>query len=408
MNFNQKLEAYAKIVVNRCISLKKGEAVLIEAQIEHIDLVRLIVRECYKAGSSDVNISWEDDVIIKEKLINNQDERNYHFPDWKKKMYLDHLEKKGVYIRLSSPNLSVINDVPTERLTKYLKSRVLAIEPFGSAIRNMAIKWTIIGVPTVAWAKTVFPSLAEDEAKKKLWDMVFNFCHLDVENPMQAFDDHLDNLLKRAEKLRSKKYKQLIYQSPGTDLSVNLPKGHIWHPSCGRKDDGTVLMINYPTEEIATVPHKYGVNGRLQATLPLVYNGKVVKDFWFKFEKGMIVDYGAEEGLSVLEHIMSIDDNAKYLGEVGLVSQDTPIAQTGVLFYNTLYDENASCHFAIGAAYPATLEGAEGQELDKLNEMGFNVSKIHVDFMVGSDQLDIIGVLEDGSKEYIMKQGILL
>lgn len=408
MSFNKKLENYAQLIVNRCVSIQKGEPVLIEALIEHVELVRKIVKYAYKAGASDVIILWVDVEISRQKCKNAPMETLSSFPKWEKSIYDKIVQEKGVSISISAPSMDIVKGVNIDRLTKWAETQREGCREFTHAEMSMQIKWVIVAAPTKEWALKVFPDLTLNDAIEKLWNYIFMCCRLNSDNPLKEFDKHINALLSKAAELNDKKYKKLYYRAPGTDLEVKLPEGHIWHPSCKKLTDGSTLMINFPTEEIATLPHKYGVNGRLQSTMPFIYNGSIIEGMWLEFKDGKVINFGSEKGKEILEKLLHVDEGSCYLGEVALVSQNSPIAKLQTLFYSSLIDENASCHFAVGAAYPPTIKNSEGKSPQELDEMGVNISDVHVDFMVGSDSLDIIGVLPGGIEEYIFKKGIFV
>ncbi len=260
-------------------------------------------------------------------------------------------------------------------------------------------------VPSRAWAKSVFPDLPEEEALEKLWKSVFDATRVNTEDPVQAWKDHDSSLKKYQNLLTEAAFEKLIYKGPGTDLEVTLVKDHVWIGGSGVSTKGEVFMANIPTEEIFTMPHAYKVNGRLASTMPLSTQGRLIEDFWFEFEDGKVVNFDAGNGKEILEDMLKIDDGASRLGEVALVSDDSPISNTGILFKNTLFDENASCHFALGSAYSENLPGSTELSEEEKKEAGMNDSLIHVDFMVGGPELQVTGVKHDGTQVPILKDG---
>ncbi len=265
--------------------------------------------------------------------------------------------------------------------------------------------WCVASIPTKPWADKVFPE-AGDNAEDKLWDAIFRSVRVDQEDPVQAWKDHQNNLNKRLDFLNGHKFIELRYKnSIGTDLKAKLPKGHIWLGGGDKSTSGQEFIPNMPTEEVFTMPKRDGVNGKIVSSLPLNVNGNVIKDFSFTLKDGVIIDHNAKKGFDTLTELLNTDDGARRLGEVALVPYDSPISNQKILFYNTLFDENASCHFALGKAYPTCVEGGENKNPDELLLAGANDSLIHEDFMIGTDDLEITGIKTDGSEVKIFSGG---
>ncbi|QVK19813.1 aminopeptidase [Mycoplasmatota bacterium] len=405
MNLKDKLAIYAKMIVEQGVALERGQKVLIRAFIDSIQLVRLISKEAYKNGASNVVVIWSDDELDRDFAFFSSENDLATYPKWQKEIFDDILDSGGVSISVRAPNSRMYDGVPKDRLSTLTKTTRTGFASFSSAISSSEVKWVVVNAVSKAWATQVYPSLIVEDACEKLWDDIFYCCKLNEPSPQKALSNHARKINETAKKITKKQYKKLLYVGPGTDLEVVLPENHLFVGG-GNIDGDTVQMSNIPTYEIASLPHKYGVNGRLSATLPLVYNGNIIENFWFEFKDGKVIDYDAKVGRDAIASILSIDEGASYLGEVAIVSQDSEIASLNKLFYSTLLDENASCHFALGSAYPTCLVGAKGKSKAELEKLGVNTSITHVDFMVGSFELDIIGVFEDGSKEFILKNGV--
>ncbi|HET7616529.1 MAG TPA: aminopeptidase, partial [Bacillales bacterium] len=238
-----------------------------------------------------------------------------------------------------------------------------------------------------------------------LWDTVFKMTRADREDPVAAWDEHQKSLNEKVEYLNRKKFAKLHYLAPGTDLTIAFPEGHKWVGGGSPNEDGVDFIANIPTEEVFTLPLKTGVNGTVSNTKPLNYSGNLIDHFSLTFENGRIVDFDAEQGKDTLKRLIETDEGSHYLGEVALVPNDSPISQSGLIFFNTLYDENASCHLAIGKAYPSSLEGGSKMDAEELEQQGANSSLAHVDFMIGSDKLDIDGITKDGDVEPLFREG---
>ena len=266
--------------------------------------------------------------------------------------------------------------------------------------------WCIGGVPVPAWAKTVFPDISEQEAILRLWTAILSTARADGDDPHEAWETHNATFEKNKRMLNEARFDALRYSSSnGTELTVGLPKGHVWEGGAARTVDGTLFFPNMPTEEVFTSPDRMRADGIVYSALPLVHSGSIVRDFWFRFENGAVVDYGAAQGKEVLKQILATDENAVRLGEVALVSKNTPIRQSGLLFFSTLYDENASCHLALGTGFADCLEGGYDLGKDELIAAGVNQSATHVDFMVGSPDLTITGIKKDGTKVPVFVDG---
>ena len=266
--------------------------------------------------------------------------------------------------------------------------------------------WCVVSIPTKDWAKRVFPNVSEDEAVEQLWEAIFNATRINLEDPVKAWENHIENLVEKNKFLNEKNFKSLHYTaSNGTDLVVELPEGHIWVSGGGTNAKGTYFVANMPTEEVFTLPLKNGVNGVVYSTKPLNYGGKLIDDFKLTFKDGKVVEYEAKVGQEVLTDLLDIDDGAKYLGEVALVPHSSPISQSNIVYMNTLFDENASCHFAFGKAYPTNIKGGANMSDEELEKHGVNDSLTHVDFMVGSEDMNIIGKTYDGDRIEIFKNG---
>ena len=267
------------------------------------------------------------------------------------------------------------------------------------------VSWCVISVPTVEWAAKVFPDVPAEEQVAKLWDAIFQATRANLENPVEAWKEHDDNLHTKVHYLNDKHYKALSYKGPGTDLTIELPEKHLWVGAGSINEKNVPFMANIPTEEVFTMPLKTGVNGYVSSTKPLVYAGNVIDNFTLTFENGRIVDCKAEVGEETLKHLVESDEGAHFLGEVALVPHNSPISNTNILFYNTLFDENASCHLAIGNAYAFNLDGGKIMSKEELEANGANTSITHVDFMIGSGELDIDGITTDGTHEPIFRKG---
>lgn len=403
---NERIKQYADLAVEVGLNVQKGDPVVIRCPIEGAYFARLLAKSAYENGAKEVIINWGDDELARMKLEYAPMEVLETVPDWAFEKSKYYLEDGAKQISIHAEDPEAFKGVDPKRLQASTKASLEKFKPLQHYTMNDECSWTVISIPTKGWAKRVFPDLSEDEAVEKLWDKILDITRMKEEDPIKAWEDHLATLDAKADFLNSKDIRFLHYQNgKGTDLKVELPEGHIWLSSGSTNAKGEPFVPNMPTEEVFTLPKRDGVNGTLYATKPLAFQGTVIKDMRFEFKDGKVVDYSASEGLDSLETLLGADENAKYLGEVALVPYDSPISNSNILFFNTLFDENASCHFAFGQAYPTCLEGGADMEKEELFERGVNDSLVHVDFMVGSADLSITATTRDGETFKVFENG---
>ncbi len=299
----------------------------------------------------------------------------------------------------------LLKGVNPERIANFQKAAGQALDKYRQYIQSDKISWTVIAAPSEAWAAKVFPDAPPEESVEKLWEAIFKATRADLEDPINEWKAHDATLREKADYLNEKRYKSLHYTAPGTDLTIDLPKDHLWAGAGSLNEKNHEFMANMPTEEVFTVPHKMGVNGYVASTKPLSYGGNIIDEFTVTFENGRIIDVKAKEGEDILKQLVETDEGSHYLGEVALVPFNSPISQSNILFYNTLFDENASNHLAIGSAYAFCIEGGKEMTQEELAENGLNSSITHVDFMIGSAEMDIDGITESGEKEPVFRNG---
>lgn len=401
----QLREKYAALILQKGVNVQKGQPVFITAPIEGADFVRCVVRKAYELGAKNVHVKWEDDELTLLKYTYAPDEVLRQFPEWAVRERESFAEDGACFISIYASNPDLLKGIPPERIALAQKAANQALTKFREYIMNDKVTWTVVSIPTVAWAQKIFPKLTATEAVERLWRTIFTIVRVDQANPLNVWDDHNATLKIMREKLNEKQYKKLIFTAPGTNLEVGLPNGHIWHGGAAVSAQGVVFNPNMPTEEVFTMPHKYEVNGTVTSTKPLHYGGNVIDEFTLTFKDGAVVDFSAKQGEAILKHLLKTDEGAKRLGEVALVPHESPISQSGLVFYNTLFDENASCHLALGKAYPTNIAGGPEMDQAALDAHGVNDSMIHVDFMIGSQEMNIDGVKADGTKEAIFRNG---
>ncbi|MBI6874662.1 aminopeptidase [Clostridium aciditolerans] len=404
-NFENLLSKYAELSVRVGVNLQKGQTLVINSPIECAEFTRVVAKEAYKSGAKEVHVEWSDEEITLIKFMNAPEEAFKEFPKWKAEGYEELAKNGAAFLSISASNPELLKDVDPKRIAESNKTRSIALKKYREYIMNSTVAWSIVSIPTKAWSKKVFPNLSEESAIEKLWENIFKIVRVDKDNPIDAWNDHLDNLQKKVEFLNEKKFKKLHYISKDTDLTIELPEKHIWAGGGEYNSKQTYFVANMPTEEVFTLPLKTGVNGKVKSTKPLNYSGNLVDNFTLIFKDGKIVDFSAEKGYETLKKLIETDEGSHYLGEVALVPYDSPISNSNIIFYNTLFDENASCHLALGEAYPICLEGGSNMNEEELEKSGANISLTHVDFMVGSSDLDITGETRDGEVVHIFKNG---
>lgn len=404
-NFNRLLENYADITVKIGLNVQKGQDVWISAPIESPDFVRKVVTKAYQAGAKNVTVDWIDETIRRTRFQLAPDETFDHFPKWKAEAYNEMVDHDGAFLFVYAPNPGLFQGVDPGRISRLQKVTAAATKKAFDARSSAQVSWTIVSVPTEGWAAKVFPDLSEDEQVEALWKQIFKIVRADRSDPERAWKDHIRILAEKLAFFNEKRFKKLVYKAPGTDLTIELPEAHLWAGGGLTNARGIDFQPNMPTEEIYTVPLKTGVNGTVTNTRPLNYESSLIDDFSITFRDGRIVAFQAEKGYDMLKKIIETDEGTHYLGELALVPQRSPIAETSLIFYNTLFDENASCHLAIGTCLPFNLRGGRNMSKNELSKAGANVSLNHVDFMIGSDRLDIDGELAGGTTVPLFRKG---
>ncbi len=405
MNFQENLIKYAKLTVSTCVNVQMNQILCINAPIEAAPFVRLLSKEAFDLGAKDVHIFWSDP---KSSLIrlNNADESVFsEYPNWLADGKVEFAKEGAAFLSISAPDPELFKDANPKYIAESNKASSIALKEYKKLVSTGNNAWGVVVYPTLEWAKKVFPTLSSDDALEKLWEKVFLVTRTTENDPVVAWKEHVTSLKTNMEKLNKKQYTKLFYKAPGTDLTVELPENHSWIGGGLTNNSGVYFVPNIPTEEAFTAPNKYGVNGTLASTKPLNYGGSLINDFSFTFKDGKIVDFSAKEGYETLERLIATDDGSSYLGEVALVPDDSPISNTDLIYYNTLFDENASCHFAIGNAYAMCVKDGTKMDKEELEANNINTSLTHVDFMIGSKDLQITGQLADGSIEDIFVNG---
>ncbi len=404
-NFEAQLDKYAEVAVRVGLNIQPGQSLWINAPIHVPELVRSIVRKAYEAGAKDVHVEWYDDAVKQLKYNLAPDEAFEHYPSWRVQAMEELAVTDGAYLWIDSSDPELLVGVPTNRIAAASKAGGKALAKWREYMTADKFTWSIIGAPSPAWASRVFPQMGQQQAVEALWQAIFQAARATGDDPVRGWKEHDAELNRRREALNRKRYKKLHYRAPGTELTVALPDGHIWCGGSSENERGTVFFANIPTEEVFTSPLKEGTNGYVTSTKPLSYQGNLIENFTLSFENGRIVDYRAEKGSDALKALLEVDEGSVYLGEAALVPHHSPISDSGIVYFSTLYDENASCHLAIGNAYAFCLENGKTMTLDERRQAGLNTSITHVDFMIGSAELDIDGETADGAREPIFRKG---
>jgi len=404
-NFEQQLEKYAKLVVQVGINVQKDQPVHIIGTVEMAPLIRKLVKEAYAVGASYVYVDWGDDAVMRMRYESASEETMGYFPKWEKDKREEFMNKQACVISITSSTPDLLKGIDSSRISKFQKAAGEALYEYRKAMQADKFSWTVIAGAGEAWAQKVFSDVSPEEAVQKLWEAIFKAVRLDAADPVQAWKEHNDTLEAKAAKLNEYRFKKLHYTAPGTDLTIELNDKHLWVAAGSVNAQGFPFMANMPTEEVFTVPERNGTNGYVSSTKPLSYGGNVINEFKVTFENGRIVKYEAKQGEDILGKLVDIDEGAKYLGEVALVPHRSPISESGILFYNTLFDENASNHLALGSGYAFNIEGGKTMNADELKEHGVNASITHNDFMIGSEHMNIDGIQADGTVIPVFRNG---
>ncbi|MGD6991364.1 aminopeptidase [Sutcliffiella horikoshii] len=405
MVIQEKLTKYAELALKVGINLQENQPLVINAPIAAAPFVREVAKIAYKLGAKYVHTEWNDEQLTKITYETASTESLSHVREWKVKGMEEMAEEGAAFMSIVASNPDLLKDVDPERVSISNKAQAKAMQNYRKYIQTAKVSWAIVSVPSQEWAAKLYPYRSPEEQVASLWENIFQVTRVNENDPVEAWNKHIKTLQEKLQVLNTKKYKKLHYKAPGTDLTIELPNEQVWLGGGMNNDQGTYFVPNLPTEEVFTAPVKTGVNGVVASTKPLNLNGNLVDNFSLTFKEGKVVEYTAEQGYEVLKKLLETDDGALHLGEVALVPHSSPVSKQEVIFYNTLFDENASCHLALGSAYPINIEGGAKMSKEELEEKGINTSMIHVDFMIGSEELSIDGETEDGVKETIMSDG---
>jgi aminopeptidase len=399
------LKKYADLVVSIGLNLQPGQRLMITAPVDAAPLVRLVTASAYQKGSPLVDVLYNDEQLVLARFQHAPRDSFEEHPVWKSKALEEHFRNGGALLSIYAEDPDLLKEQDPELVGVVMKTRMKYGKPLSELVAGNASNWNLVSMPIPSWSNKVFPDLPPQEQASKLWQAIFETLRLDQDDPLAAWQEHIRQLRARSDQLTLKQYASLHFTGPGTDLMVGLPRGHRWAGGQEETAGGLPFIPNMPTEEVFTMPHKDRVDGVVTASKPLSYAGNMIEDFSLRFKDGLVVEYQAKAGQQVLEKLLETDEGAKRLGEVALVPHSAPTARIGLMFFNTLFDENAASHLALGRAYKFTLQGGQHLSEEDLLAAGANYSLAHEDFMVGSEKIDVDGVFTDGTTEPVMRQG---
>ena len=401
------LEKYARLCVRIGANVKKDQPVVIRATTETKDFVREVTKQAYLAGAKRVFVNWSDDHVSRLGLEHMSLKTLTDIPEWLVQQGKYAIDVDACFISVTSPVPGLNAGIDPNKLQQSSLAMMKKLAFMSDHMMSNKTQWSVAAVPNAVWAKKIFPEKSEEEAMEALWHAIFKACRVREDNdPIAEWEAHSETLARRNAVLNAHRFDALHFKNAlGTDLTVGLIENHVWTGGAETTAGGHRFNPNIPTEETFTMPHKMRAEGKVVATKPLNYQGRLIEGFHFVFKDGEVVDYGAEKEEAALKNLLEFDEGSRRLGEVALISHDSPISNADILFLNTLFDENASCHLALGRAYPMNVEGGTNMEKEALEALGVNHSMAHVDFMFGSADLDVVGEKADGTRITVFKNG---
>jgi aminopeptidase len=410
--FEKKLDLYARLIVKVGLNLQPGQKLVANGKsftrgvsLEAAPLMRRIAHHAYLAGATLVDVIWDDPELIMERIKYAPKDSLGEYPTWRTRGLAEYVTAGNAMLTVYADDPDFYKKQDPATITKVQHVMEQNMQPAMEQLMLNTFNWSLFAVPVEGWAKKVFPKLTPAKALEKLWDAIFKLCRLDQKDPIKAWEQHISQLHARSKYLTDKQYYALKYKAPGTDLTLGLADGHVWESARISSTRGVAYVANLPTEEVFSLPHRQRINGTVSASMPLSYAGRLIEGISVTFKDGRAVDYKAKKGGEILKGILDTDEGARSLGEVALVPQSSPIAQSKMMFYNTLFDENAANHIAMGRGYRSTMKGGEQMTAEQFAAAGGNESLVHVDFMIGSNKMDIDGITKNGKPEPVMRKG---
>ena len=407
-NFDELLKKYADFIVRVGVNPQPGQTMIIRCPLEAAPLARLCVRSGFEAGARDVQVDWSDNAVSRTRMELGSEEALTDSKPYQLRRYLDYAESEGsvCVLHLIADDPEVYAGLDGAKISRVNAANRKFMAPWREYTMNDRVQWSIAAMPSAPWAKKMFPELDTDAAIEKLWQLIFDVCRVTGGDPVNEWKAHLDRLTSLGEKMNALDLESVHFESAnGTDLTVGLAEQASWESAGSKNEKGVFFLPNIPTEEVFTAPHKDKVDGIVYGTKPYVYNGQLIEGWHVTFKDGKVVEHGAEKNASLLAELLSTDENACRIGEIALVPASSPINQSGVLFYNTLFDENAACHIAFGAGYPTNIKGGSKMNRTELLAKGLNDSAIHEDVMIGAPDTNVIGTTKDGKEVTIFTNG---
>ena len=401
----QKLDRLAEVAVKVGLNLQKGQDLVLTSPLAALPLVRRIAHHAYKAGAGVVTPIFSDEEMTLCRFKDAHEKNFDKAASWLYEGMARAYANGAARLAIAGDNPSLLANEDPAKVSRVNKATSLAYQPALEKIAGFDINWNIVSYPNPSWAAVVFPDLPIIEATKKLADAIFAASRVDKPDAIGAWNDHNANLKKHAKWLNDQRFSALHYSGPGTDLTIGLADGHEWQGGASKAKNGVICNPNIPTEEVFTTPHAHRVEGHVSSTKPLSYQGTLIDNIKVRFEKGLIVEAHASKGEKVLQQILDTDEGARHLGEVALVPNSSPISASGLLFYNTLFDENAACHIALGQCYSKCFLRGAALSKEQIEKQGGNKSLIHIDWMIGSGEIDIDGITADGEKVPVFRKG---
>lgn len=403
--FEKNLEKYAELIVRVGLNLRAGQRLIIRAPIEGAPLVRLVAASAYRVGARLVDVLYSDELLTLTRYQNAPRDSFTEFPVYRSRALEEYARNGDALLSIVGEDPDLLKDQDQKLIGIAQKTAMTHATGYLDLVTKNATNWLVVAMPIPSWAAKVFPGLGREEQMQKLWEAIFKVTRIDHQDPVALWKDHVRQLKTRCEFLNHKRYAALKYRAPGTDLTIGLPENHMWFGGQEKTTGGFDFIPNMPTEEVFTLPHKDRVDGVIRATMPLSHGGLLIEDFSLTFKEGKVVDFTAKKGADVLKSLLETDEGSRRLGEVALVPQSSPVAASGMMFFNTLFDENASSHLAFGRAYSFTIKGGDDMTAEQFAAEGGNDSLAHVDFMVGSAEMDIDAVKADGTVEPLFRKG---
>ena len=408
-NFNELLKKYADFIVRVGVNPQPGQTLIIRCPLEAAPLARLCVRSGFEAGARDVQVDWSDNAVSRTRMELGSEDALTDSKPYQLRRYLDYADSEGgvCVLHLVADDPEVYAGLDSAKISRVNAANRTFMAPWREYTMNDRVQWSVAAMPSAPWAKKMFPELENDAAIEKLWKLIFDVCRVTGGDPVNEWKAHIDRLTELRDKLNAFDLESVHFKSSnGTDLTVDIADKAQWESAGSRSEKGVFFLPNIPTEEVFTAPHKDKVNGIVYGTKPYVFNGQLIKGFHVTFQDGKVVEHGADEGAELLGQLLDSDEGARHIGEVALVPASSPINRSGVLFYSTLFDENAACHIAFGASYPGTTENGTRLTRDELLARGMNQSSIHEDVMIGAEDSTITGLCRDGRTVTLFENGV--